>query len=175
MTAFFLADPCAPVRAAYDQILATSRQHATSDSIPIFTSVDSVLRRRRSSCFPPVPENINDVAINGEWAHTWNDRQFLSHVDNGWGLAVFATERQMRILAACQTIFVDGTFRSAPFPYMQMVTFHGLYLESVVPLSVVKVSRGPAPAPLNLASYGPGSCFVGPGSYFQSPGCCAVH
>jgi hypothetical protein len=25
-----------------------------------------------------------------------------------------------------------------------------------------KVSRGPAPAPLNLASYGPCSCFVGP-------------
>jgi hypothetical protein len=31
---------------------------------------------------------------------------------------------------------------------------------------VVKVSRGPVPAPINLASYGPGSCFVGPGSYF---------
>ena len=40
--------------------------------------------------------------------------------------------------------------------------------------SVVKVSRGPAPAPLNLASYGPGSCFVGPGSYFLSPGCCSL-
>jgi hypothetical protein len=25
-----------------------------------------------------------------------------------------------------------------------------------------KVSRGSAPAPLNLASYGPGSCFVAP-------------
>jgi hypothetical protein len=31
----------------------------------------------------------------------------------------------------------------------------------------VKVCRGPAPAPLNLASYGPGSCFVGP--YIISP------
>jgi hypothetical protein len=32
--------------------------------------------------------------------------------------------------------------------------------------TVVEVSRGPAPAPLNLASYDPGSCFVGPGRYF---------
>jgi hypothetical protein len=121
------ADPCAPVRSAYDQVVANVGVQYPSDYIPTFHSVQCRLRRRRASAFPPVPRTIQDVAIAGEWTRTWHDKNFLMHIDNGWGVAIFATDKSLRILASCSTIFVDGTFRSAPKPYYQLVTIHGLY------------------------------------------------
>lgn len=56
------------------------------------------------------------------------------HIDNGWGVAIFATDKSLRILASCSVIYVDGTFRSAPNPYYQLVTVHGLYGGVVLPL-----------------------------------------
>ncbi len=47
---------------------------------------------------------------------------------------MFATEKNLRILSSCSTIFIDGTFRSAPHPYYQLVTIHGMYREVVIPL-----------------------------------------
>jgi hypothetical protein len=38
------------------------------------------------------------------------------------------------MLSHCTTIFVDGTFRTAPHPYTQLCTIHGMYINSVVPL-----------------------------------------
>lgn len=126
------ADPCAPIRSAYDSAVANVRY--PSNYIPTFQSVRYRLRRRRASAFPPVPTTIQDVAITGEWSRTWHDKNFLTHIDNGWGVAIFATDKSLRILASCSTIFVDGTFRSAPSPYYQLVTIHGLYREAVIPL-----------------------------------------
>ena len=114
------ADPCASVRSAYDNVVANVGTQYPSSYVPIFDSVQSQLKRRRASSFPPVPHTIQDVAISGEWSRSWNDKNFLMHIDNGWGIAVFATDRSLRILSKCSTIFVDGTFRSAPKPYYQL-------------------------------------------------------
>jgi len=130
------ADPCAPVRAAYDYITAgTNQTHdLLDDAVPSFDSVATVLRRKRSVCFPPVPRNIANVAIDGEWAKTWADRPHLSFLDNNWGIVVFMTNQNARALAQCENVFIDGTFRTAPYPFVQMVTIHGFYREIVIPM-----------------------------------------
>jgi hypothetical protein len=102
--------------------------------VPAFDSVKSILSRKRSACFPPIPATIADVSIQHEWAHTWNDKRFLSSIDNGWGICLFMTSTQAKILRTCQVIYIDGTFRTAPHPYLQLVTVHGLWLNSVIPL-----------------------------------------
>lgn len=102
--------------------------------IPTFKSVRSILQRKREQCFPPTPTNIDEVIIQDEWARTWNDRPFLCHLDNDWGVAVFMTADHARVLRNCSTIFIDGTFRTAPHPYHQLVTVHGLWLTAVIPL-----------------------------------------
>ena len=34
----------------------------------------------------------------------------------------------------CSTIYIDGTFRTAPKPYKQIVTINGLYKDNAIPL-----------------------------------------
>jgi hypothetical protein len=59
---------------------------------------------------------------------------FTLTMDGASGAAMFATDKSLRILASCSTIFLDGIFRSAPIPYYQLVTIHGMYQDAVVPL-----------------------------------------
>jgi len=57
-----------------------------------------------------------------------------------WGIALFVTGHNVRRLLDCGTIYVDGTFRTAPHPYVQMITIHGLYRGVVIPLCFSLVS-----------------------------------
>lgn len=125
------ADPCASIRNAYENVVASNAQLRC---IPSFKSVSSILQRKRQDCFPSIPSTVDDVVIEDEWARTWNDRSFLWNVDNAWGVAVFLTASHARILGSCSTIFIDGTFRTAPHPYEQLVTVHGMWMGSVIPL-----------------------------------------
>lgn len=128
-------DPCAPVRSAYDVVLASIPRPRV---IPTFKSVSSILQRKREQCFPPTPNNIDDVVIQDKWARTWNDRPFLCHLDNAWGVAVFMTADHARVLRNCSAIFIDGTFRRLCLHHihitMQLVTVHGLWMTVVIPL-----------------------------------------
>lgn len=126
------ADPCAPVRNAYD-IVTANAPAVSADAVPSFAFVENLLRRRRGECFPAIPGTLGDVNIQGEWSMTWRDRRHLSHLDNDWGLAVFMTNGNARLLSQCETVFLDGTFRTAPHPYKQLVTVHGLLRGTVFP------------------------------------------
>ena len=42
--------------------------------------------------------------------------------------------KQAEALSQCQALYVDGTFKTAPKPFKQIVTFNGLYKDHVVPL-----------------------------------------
>jgi FLYWCH zinc finger domain/MULE transposase domain len=134
------ADPCATVMSAYNNVTSKSQHAHLPESIPTFVAVESILRRRRSECFPDVPHQLSDVDISGEWAQTWSDKRHLSLLDNNWGLVIFMTKQNAKILLHCETIFVDGTFRTAPHPYVQMVTIHGLFRDVIVPLTFSLVS-----------------------------------
>lgn len=46
------ADPCAAVRAAYDNVLANCTSSSVQ-SIPSFQQIQNRLRRKRQTCFPP--------------------------------------------------------------------------------------------------------------------------
>lgn len=87
-----------------------------------------------------IPDTINDVDINGQWATTWAERQFLSHLDNTWGVCVFATDKNLRSLIRCEIVFIDGTFKTCPDPNEQFVTIHGLYHWRVLPFVLALVT-----------------------------------
>ena len=133
------ADPCAPVRSAYNSVTA-SQPLLSADSIPSFSLLDSKLLRRRAECFLPILHQLSDLVIAGELACTWDDRQHLSCLDNNWGMAVFLTDDNVRTLCRCDQIFIGGTFRTAPHPYRQLVTIHGFFRDTVVPLSFCLLS-----------------------------------
>lgn len=49
--------------------------------------------------------------------------------------------KQLQFLALCEILYIDGTFKTAPCPFMQIVTINGLYKESVIPM-VFALSTG---------------------------------
>ena len=96
----------------------------------------SRLQRTRASTLPPLPQDIDEVDIAGEWARNWRGQPLLSHLDNDWGIAIFCTTENIRILQRCETIYIDGTFKTCPAPYSQFVTVHGKYLGQVFTLAM---------------------------------------
>ena len=42
-------------------------------------------------------------------------------------------KKQLKQLATCNVIYMDGTFKSCPFPYQQFVAIHGKYQGHVFP------------------------------------------
>jgi hypothetical protein len=66
---------------------------------------------------------------------TWASKQFLCHQDNGWGILLFLTQCNARRLQQCQDLYIDGTFKSCPKPYYQLVTIHAKYQGRVMALA----------------------------------------
>jgi hypothetical protein len=131
MERHILQDPSKPIKRVFDEVVV--RADDDDDDIPEFHTLRTRLNRTRSFLLPEIPHTVEDVVIEGEWAETWNRKRFMSLQDNDWGLLVFATDANYKKLKQCSTIYIDGTFRTCPVPYMQFVTIHGSYNGRVLP------------------------------------------
>lgn len=130
------ADPTKPVRRIYDEVAARQPlQSSDDDVLPEFDSVRTALRRERRKKYPAIPHSVNDVVIDGPWAETWTGKRFLCHQGNAWGIVIYMTKRDAERLSRCRKIFVDGTFKICPKPYVQVLTVHGLYYSRVLPFA----------------------------------------
>lgn len=130
-------DPSQPLKRVYNMY---AQNNNVRDDFPEYNTIRSSLQRVRSSLVPPIPRHIADVAIDGEWAETWNGNPFLSMIDNNWGLAVFSTDNNFKILNRCAEIYIDGTFKSCPVPYEQLLTIHGRFHGRLLPLVMCLLS-----------------------------------
>lgn len=108
-----------------------------SDEFPLFQSVRSRSKRFRSAHTPPLPNTVRDVAIAGEWAQNWRGKTFLRLLNNNVGVAVFASRRMIVALQKSKRLFIDGTFKTAPKSYKQLVTVHGEIDGFVIPVAFV--------------------------------------
>ena len=57
----------------------------------------------------------------------------LKH-DTNWGITIFSSLEQLQILADSRFLLADGTFKTAPPPYAQLYTLHGIQNNRRVPL-----------------------------------------
>ena len=128
-------DPSKPVKRVFNKVVTNARE-VPVEYIPDFHGIHSRLYRRRESLLPPIPHDIEDVSVEGEWEQTWSGHQFKCHQDNDWGILIFATDSNFKILRRCETIYIDGTFKTCPKPYMymQFVSIHGIHHGHVLPL-----------------------------------------
>ncbi|KAK7898526.1 hypothetical protein WMY93_019379 [Mugilogobius chulae] len=83
-----------------------------------FEAVKSRLERKKASLMPPIPNNFQQRNALHE---------FL----------VFTTEENLRKLAQCRQIFMDGTFKTQTAPFIQFVTIHGFYMERALSFVMV--------------------------------------
>ena len=94
-------------------------------NIPGFNNIKAQLERKKAQIVPPIPQTIVDVQIDGEWARTLLGRRYLLSIDYHWGIVVFAMNENLRLLATCRRVYVDGTFRTSLHPFTQVFTIHG--------------------------------------------------
>ena len=129
-------NPELSARQAYDNVVQNIDRRLR-DNVPSFESARSALDRERRKHIPEIPLDIANVQIDGRWRRTTDGRRFLSKIDNAWGYAVFATDEALECLGECNDVFMDGTFKSVPRPYAQLLTVHGFYRDRVIPLVFV--------------------------------------
>jgi hypothetical protein len=112
------------------------------EAVPNFTSVQSILQRHRSECFPPISGTREDVDVRGEWARTWNDDSHMTLNDIVTVLLAFMTKAntKFKLLRDSNTIIIDGTFRTASKPLHQLLTIHILRRGIVVPVCFALMS-----------------------------------
>ena len=115
-------NPTLPVRRVYDAVAVANRQNVPPTQ---FESVRSIMNREIHRNLPPIPADIREVNIQGDWARTWNDNLFRLHHDTNVGVTIFATDADCRLLQRCATLYLDGTFRTATHPDVQLLTIHG--------------------------------------------------
>lgn len=127
-------DPSKPVRRVFNDVMERNARNGNNVHLR-FEPIKSELKRERKKHFPPIPRVINDVDINPPWTMTWTNRQFLSHCDNAWGISIFIDKKCLDIMRSCPVLYIDGTFKTSPRPYAQLVTIHGLYMGYVIPLA----------------------------------------
>lgn len=49
-------------------------------------------------------------------------------------LFVILFRKQLKVMEQCEILYIDGTFKTAPQPFMQLVTISGLYRDCAIPL-----------------------------------------
>ena len=135
MAETIVADPTSNLKDVFNRHCVNNLTPQVEELNPSYKSLQSFIKRRRAETLPPIPETIEDVTIDGEWALTATHHRFLRRLDNDWGIAVFISKVSSRVLQQCQTIYIDGTFRTAPRPYMQFVTVHGRIRDRVIALA----------------------------------------
>ena len=124
------ADPTRHLPRLWEEVLNWyDLQYQDGWILPDFNEYRSSLYRHRSESLPPLPNSIHDIdfgAVNPTWSSTSRGTQFLLKHDTNWGITIFSSLEQLQILADSRFLLADGTFKSAPPPYAQLYTLHGI-------------------------------------------------
>ena len=97
------AEPTLPVRRVYDQVVARAGR-GDLPYMPPFNAVKTRLERARASEMPPIPHNVEEVVIEGEWAQTWDGEPFLAKQNQRHGFLVFSTDENYIKLSQCTQV-----------------------------------------------------------------------
>lgn len=106
--------------------------------LPLRSSLRRTMNRRRQAELPPNPANPQELNIPPEYRTTLKNEPFLLYEnlddDDASTILIFASDRNLRVLGASQTWFMDGTFKVTPIIFHQLFTIHGMIEDSAFPL-----------------------------------------
>ncbi|XP_003382149.1 conserved hypothetical protein [Trichinella spiralis] len=129
------ADETKPIPAIYDEeASAVSAEPSTSGHFPAFKRVRATMYKHRAKRFPRLPEHRHDLVIPDQFKTTKSGEVFLLCQSKSRHILVFATGTNIRLLAACRTWGMDGTFKIVPKWYQQLFTIHAFVAGKLVPV-----------------------------------------
>ncbi|CAF1479501.1 unnamed protein product [Didymodactylos carnosus] len=91
-------------------------------TLPQFDTIKNSLYRTRNEKYPPLPNFIDDVKLEGSWRLTLNNEDFLVIDNSSPRYLCFGTTDSLKLLCDSEHIFMDGTFKSCPSPFAQIKT-----------------------------------------------------
>ncbi|XP_014298070.1 uncharacterized protein LOC106693699 [Microplitis demolitor] len=97
--------------------------------------VRTVQRAKKSKDEVVNPKTLKELVIPDIYKTVNDDELFLLH-DSGGGadrFLIYATEKNLDLLAECTMWFCDGTFSSVPLIFKQLYTIHGSYDGKILP------------------------------------------
>ena len=99
--------------------------------------------RTRREGLPPIPHRREDIILTDYYKLTLNKEEFLQHQENSF--IIFSTDQNLRALSTSDTVYMDGTFKSAPHNFTQLYTIHATYRGGhVIPISTAYCLTRPA-------------------------------
>ena len=116
--------------------------------LPSFASVKSTLYRIKSSNFPPLPADSEELILNESCKQTTDGKRFLlfdmDDATDGRFLC-WATDEQLIKLSQVTEIFIDGTFFKYPLIFNQLLSIganiSGVHVTLVYMLLLSKKKR----------------------------------
>lgn len=130
------ANRLSPLKRIYSEVAKNTVFSSMNEQLSLFPSYSSmrtILQRERYLAVPKLPKCRADIVLDGEWKATIDGENFLlPSYEND--LLIFTTDSNLKVLAKCEIIYVDGTFKSCPILYKQLYSVHGLYKGFVLPL-----------------------------------------
>lgn len=119
--------------------ISTISSQAISGALPsVATMKKTVQRLKRCENAPPVnPSTLSEITIIEPYTFTLNNKPFLlydSGSDDVNRILLFSTEENLKILSDQYHWFIDGTFKSSPQLFTQLLTIHAIKYDTVLPL-----------------------------------------
>ena len=135
-------NPTQPLVTSYQSTVGVENNNLDPALLPRYSSVRTMLQRERSNNLPKLPRHKRDIALEGQWTLTADNEPFLLEPTSGSDndMLIFTTSSNLAYLAECQTIYMDGTFKTCPSMYAQAYSIYGLYNGHIVPLVYVLLS-----------------------------------
>lgn len=128
------ANPTLPMKEVYNQYMDSPDLPTLDDDLlePQLRSCKSQMYRARRHNMPHLPPTRDDIILEGQWATTNDDQPFVIHQDND--MILLGTDNNLEMLAAADTIFMDGTFKISPRLFTQLFTLHIIYMGFFIPV-----------------------------------------
>ena len=122
-------EPTKGLHEVYENIIENS---GNIENVPTYASLKSTIYRARQSAMPPIPDRACDILFEGDWAQTKSGKMFVLHQSNS--MVIFATRFFCENLTSSEVIICDGTFRTAPRPFLQLYVIFGVFDGRKIPL-----------------------------------------
>ena len=81
----------------------------------------------RARNLPPMPFSIQTMQIPDVLMTTERNTPFVQFIDRDSGMMVLASDDQLRQLAQCDMLFMDGTFKTCPSLWSQLYLIKGTF------------------------------------------------
>ena len=128
--------PHQPLKATFDgeitSFLATILP-ADRVLVPDYGSCLTILKLQRKMDIPKLPASRTAIDLTGTWSKDLDGERFVLQTDSE-DIIIFATNKSLKYLTECETIYMDGTFSRCPQLFTQLYSIHGLYKGVSIPL-----------------------------------------